>query len=310
MKKPLIAIFLCLALLPGCGTDQSANHSALYPPPTSGSSVPNTPDDTSNMPNTSQQTASLSYEKYFSEIRRYPSGGSGSQPFKEPEDGCPIWGYTRRDGIFPHVEGNCIYACSYDRATGSNQNQWLIAEVENFQCILADDDWLYGIENGETLFQIGWHGEDRQDLVTDSELIGGIGELNAYLADGQVLFFMSSDENGQTLCRLYIPSRTLDVLATDLPHDAALGSPISNHEAVWYSSNPEFDDLYEALRNDPMSDVSKMEEDGTAQGAAELIGHTSTTLIHYCNSLTGEYDSTLSGGIYYVNPDPPWWAIW
>lgn len=239
---------------------------------------------------------SEAYEEYFSVLRPY--------------EASMVTNRSKLDDQYVQYDAPTVYV-----VTGDGQRR-AIAEVEEFHHLVVDEEWIYATEKGATLFRMDWQGENRQDLLTDPELVGSIrntdrtgayDDYDVYLADDQILLFMCGSDEAGTLCRLFIPDGMLDVLLVAVP-SRCLDRPRSNHEVGWFSDNPSYEARYAALRADPTSDISKLDDiDGTAQGAVELLYHTSNTMYHYFNTMTGEYYCTLYDGLYYRHPNPPSW---
>ena len=315
MKKLMVAVPLCLLLLAGCEGEPSGEVSPPVSPPattavsdspTPGAeptqpAEPTAPAEPVSYPGASYRPPreySEAYEEYFSVLRPY--------------EASMVTGLSELEDRYIQYDAPTVYVVTRD---GQRQ---AIAEVEEFHHLVVDEEWIYATEKDTTLFRMDWQGENREDLLTDPELVGSIrkglvntvlhGEVedyDAYLADGQVLFFMCGSDEASTLCRLFIPDGTLDVLLVALP-SRSLDWPRSNHEVGWFSDNPSFEARYAAIKDDP--DISAhdqlLRED---RAAVELIYHTSNTMYHYFNTMTGEYYCTLYDGWYYRHPNQPSW---
>lgn len=253
---------LLFCLLPaGCSGDAGVPAESSVLP--SGSAQPTPEPDTAPpdvLPWTVPEAAGApSYEDYFAQVREYGYGSAD---------------YNAVRGV---AVGECYTADWADGVLSvfhepEHALQWTVAELEDFQVLLCQPDWIYGVLNGTELVRIDYYGRTTEVLFTDAS--GAVARHNEplWLADGKVLYFWAgAPEGGLGAYRLYLPEKRTDLLRTMTQdeleplwfsgyagterqetawHLSGL-SPVSNQEFVWTEDDPAFYELYAQLLSDP-----------------------------------------------------------
>ena len=277
MKKPIAFILTAALTLPllGCSQEGSTNPTAILESAISAQTEP-------TLPWLQEKSEALSYEEYFSTVRKYSlDGGEGNLSLDMS------WGdYSISSGggvlLITDVFGTVMHT---------------VPNVDSdIHWIACDSIWVYGVRNGTELLRINYWGENEAVLYSDGlHSIGQEYTGHVYLGDNCTLFFAACSEQGSIICRLYLPDLTMDVLAESDSGTITLGDVLSNHEVTWSERNPEFLKLLNELSEEELAEYPP--DDLWDRVSADCkVPH---TIIHYENAATGESYTLFNYGNYY-----------
>ena len=238
-----------------------------------------------------EQTVVLSYDDYFSDVREY--------------DGNDIrFGRGRGDYVIRYEEPH-ISLHNWVR----DEFLWDIADIDGCNWFTLGEQWIYCVVNQTTLLRMDYWGENREILFVDETgLLGKYAEVRTqhYLFKDETLFFIAGSKDKLGIYRIYLPTRTVDVMYDEIPLTAInldLNKPVSNHEITWTDGNPEFFAFYESLS----SDWSSLHENtpynsDEAIGMVELDYRIYSAREHYINTATNTYKEIPFGYVYLPKP--------
>ena len=281
----ILSLLLLLSCLWGC--DQQEPQETT--PSTTPSTIPTTlPPETTEPPVTEPDILSweipdypqMSYEEYFSTVRTYgytpideiPQTYYYSSAWNNGTDSCDVW---FQDGKL--MAGDSL----------TNRHAQVGTETydENDRIAACNETWIFLILDNKELIRMDYHGENRETLFVDES--SALGEV--YIRENCTLFFSAGCEAGCGIYRLYLPEMKLDLLVTS-ETKINLQDPYSSHEVAWYIRNPEFEELYQSILNDPPPPYDELIEANTSQMALRISNdyHIPMELDYYYNSLTDE----------------------
>ena len=241
----------------------------------------------------------MRYDAYFSTVRVYgyppldedPETYYYSSAWDNGTDSCHVW---FQNGQL--LAGNSL----------SNRYVQVGAETygEDDEIAACNEAWIFLVIDGKELIRMDYHGENKETLFVDES--AAFDEV--YIRDNSVLFFTAGCEEGYGIYRLYLPEMKLELLVTSRVK-INLQDPYSNHEVAWYTQNPEFEELYQSILNDPPPPYDEMIANNAPQLAMNISYdyNIPTELDYYYNSSTGE---TKERGIYAERCDwspRVWW---
>lgn len=303
----MVSVLILLAVLWGC--------TPSLPPETTPPTLPTTlPPETTEPPVTEPSILSwdvpdypqLSYEEYFSTVRVYGYPPTDEDPktyyysfaWDNGTDSCELW---FQDGKL--LAGDSLANRYVQVGTDTYGKDDIIAA--------CNEEWIFLVLDGKELIRMDYHGENKETLFVDES--GKIGQhelaTSAYIRDNCVLFFMAGCEDGYGIYRLYLPENKLDLLVTSHTIIRLL-APYSNHELSWSIKNPEFEEVYQSILNDPPPPYDEMIANNTPQLALNISYdyHIPMELDYYYNTLSGEQKEQ---GLFGENCDPwtpkAWW---
>lgn len=254
------------------------------------------------------QKEAPAYDQYFSQTIDYGYSSMGSEDME-----LNVLGGGNLDGHHLSYAENELYIES-----NSGARLWTVANIPNLDVLIYDSQWIYALLDGKELFRMDYWGENREVLFKDES--GLIAELNSsfLLADDMVMYFFAGDPSGAiSLYRLFVPESRVDVMYQYEPQNADLLHypawnfldseaadqepfyhiygvyPISNHEVIWTTDNPEFYTLCRELWAD--SELRQKYLGDGARESSEVIGHiemdykVSHATQHYLNASTNTY---------------------
>lgn len=304
----MISVLILLAVLSGCTPSDG--------PETAPSSAPSTapttlPPETTEPVVTEPSILSweipdyprMRYEEYFSTVHIYgytpidedPQTYYYSSAWNNGTDSCELW---FQDGKL--LAGNSL----------TNHYAQVGTEIygEDDSIVACNEEWIFLVLDGKELIRMDYHGENKETLFVDESEQGFLQD-RAYFRDNCVLFFTAGADDGYGIYRLYLPEKKLDLLVTSASKIRLL-DPYSNHELAWCIQNPEFEELYQRILNDPPPPYDEMIANNTPQLALSISYdyHIPTELDYYYNTLTGEQKEQ---GLFGENSDPwtpkAWW---
>lgn len=312
MKKALawISAALSLSILIGCTAESSpAEESSAVPSPESGvATAVKQP-----LPWEQEPFAKpLEYNSYFSAIKDYHTDSLLYDWEDVDEDtvehlvGCDI-----PFGIRYHAPDLILW--DIKNALGETTIVWQhpLDLGEDFVLTAWDTQYIYGVRDGKDLIRSDYYGDNVQVLFSDPSDTWKNGiyavedfafpgkhynELKQqfYLADGCVLFFLSgsSQQQGLSIYRIYLPDGTVDELMCGLPDDAQLKLPVSNQEIVWSEPNPDYAETFFKVRSDPDNPFMPELDDEDAWQPYEATYKIPAASEHYYHAITKEHRMT------------------
>lgn len=223
-----------------------------------------------------KEQVTMPYEEYFAQIR----------PYSLELDNLNFW--RSFDGYSVLYGQDCFQVVK-----GINTPVLTVPNVDTtIDWIVCDTSWIYGIRNGQELVRVSYSGGQAQLLCNVAEVLGsnyGIAQ-DLYLGDGAVLFFSACSESGSTVCRLYLPDLTLDILVQTNTPEALVTEALSNHELVWYEENLAFKQLMRSIEADPPAKyiLPNGELVDNLEGWVSADYEVPQGFSHYVNTSTGE----------------------
>ena len=222
----------------------------------------------------------MSYEEYFSTAHIYgytpidedPKTYYYSFAWDNGTDSCELW---FQDGKL--LAGDSIKNRYVEVGTDTYGKDDIIAT--------CNEEWVFLVLDSKELIRMDYYGKNKETLFVDEK--STLGEV--YIRDNCVLFFTAGCEEGYGIYRLYLPEMKLDLLVTS-ESQINLQDPYSSHEVAWYIRNPEFEELYQSILNDPPPPYDEMIASNAPQIALNISYdyHIPMELDYYYNSLTGE----------------------
>lgn len=266
-------LLLAAALLSGCQRRESPPTEPTVTTTASESTEPiqtEEPTAAPTEPNTAwlvEDWESLSYEEYFSERRAIPKAHS-----EWSVDGV-------RYGLEQDEEG--IYVECWDTYESNPPAIYRIPNTAEFgqegaeKLVSCFGNGRYGflaLETGE-LLQVDLVSGERETLFTGKRI------LSVWMLERDVIYFAAEMEESCCIYRLYLPSKTLDVLYDQIPADTpgewfrilpndAIGEENTTACVAWEMMNPEFFPLLQAELRDLDSPYRQTE---WGQGMADRI---------------------------------------
>lgn len=280
----IISAVILLAVLAGCIPSDA--------PETTPSTAPTTlPPETTEPVVTESSIPSwdipdypqLSYDDYFSTVRVYgyppmdedPETYYYSSAWNNGTDSCEVW-----------------FQDSKLLAGDSLANRYVQVGTETYGendiIVACNEEWIFLVLDSKELIRMDYNGENKETLFVDESAQGFLQD-RAFFRDNCVLFFTAGADDGYGIYRLYLPEKKLDLLVTSASRIWLL-DPYSNHELSWYIRNPEFEELYQRILNDPPSPYDEMIANNAPQIALNISYdyHIPMELDYYYNTLTGE----------------------
>ncbi len=308
--KMALSLCACFLLCFGCTAAPShVEESATVPSPESGAATA----AKQPLPWAEEPVAEpLDYNDYFAEIKDYHTASLlydwedvGDAP-TEPLIGCDI-----PFGIRYHAPDLILWDSK--NALGEISIVWQhpLDFGEDFVLTAWDTQYIYGVRDGKDLIRSDYYGEEVQVLFSDPSDAWKNGirtvedfvfpgkhtnelQQQFYLADQCVLFFLagSSQQQGLSIYRLYLPDATIDELVNGLPDDTQLKLPVSNQEIVWSEPNPDYEETFSKVRNDPDNPFLPELDDADAWQPYEATYRIPASSEHYYHAVTKEHRTT------------------
>lgn len=238
----------------------------------------------------------LSYDEYFGEIRKYQMGVNMIPMLS--------WKWGDSDGYSLVEKGDFL---SVEDPSFKCVHQIIVSpQCEDCEWAFADGYWIYGIRNEEELFRFDYFGEHYQTLFYDGIHTIPVMQRDhpgpqIWVLDYCVAFFTIYTDDSATICRLYLPTMTLDTIYTSDFPDLLLGGLLSNEEIIWSEPNPELVEMITRERNDPDSEYYGLSV-GELKYMLSHANHIPSGYSHYFNAATGEH--------YMVGEDENGWPYY
>lgn len=277
MYQYIVTLMIASVLLAGCTSSEQPTTLPDVPP----STAQTFPSTAPTLPWISGDETSMGYEEYFSEVRPY-----------QVEDGSLYFGRSWGDHSITYGEGELF-------VTDVQGNVLLcVPNVDTtINWVACDSHWIYGIRNEHELLRVNYQGINEEVLFRDNvHTIGLEHSGDLFLGEECTLFFAACSDTGSQICRLYLPTLTMDVLAESDSSLLTLTQVLSNHEVVWSEENPAFVELLEGLTDEELAQYPGDDLADWVSGDYKVA----QTFLHYENDATGAHRSMSNFGAYYT----------
>lgn len=239
MKKQILCLFLCLLTLCGCAAAPAESQATTIPSPetTAPADIP-APANTA-VPEALSDPAAYALPEESSLPDWVPAAHKCTNyPSYLARVRTPVYSWNSwqgaKDGNTYHldytVDGYCV--CSFNASVGLTTH-WVVPgsnDLTGISFLLCDGVWAYGVRGGTELLRMELLSGETETLFTADQFLcgstsasGAVGNgTNMLLMDHDWLYFLARVDNSIRLYRMYLPTKTLDLLCRQIPGDTLL----------------------------------------------------------------------------------------
>lgn len=275
MKKQILCLFLCLLTLCGCSAAPAEPQASTAPPPETTAPADSPAPANAAVPEALSDPAAYALPEESSRPDWMPAAyKSTNYPNYLASVRTPVYSWNSWQGagdgntyyLDYTVEGYCV--CSNDASIGFTSH-WVVPgsnDLNGVSFLLCDGFWAYGLRGGTELLRMELlTGEIEKLFAAEHFLCGSTSSgsavgngTNMLLMDHDWLYFLAKVDGSVRLYRMYLPTKTLDLLCRQIPEDTLphalyLIPPENTGEIQIVYMNPQMQALVLETLRDPKS---------------------------------------------------------